>query len=531
MHDLIRQLMRYARETWRFRWWLLGISWLVCLIGWAVVARLPDQFQATARVYVDTQSVLAPLLSGLAIQTGSPERKILLMTRTLLSQPNMEKLLRMTDLDLKAKTPGQQEELIEGLRKKIRFDGAGRENLYTIGFVDPSPEMAKLVVKSLLTIFMESNLGEVRKEQDSASQFVEQQVQDYERRMTEAESNLTRFKQQNIGYLRGEGGGYYENLKTIQGKLEGAELDLKVEQDRLDILRKQLAGETPSFGIAPTPTEITANTLEIDRRIELSQVKLDELLLRYTDRHPDVVTLRRTIEDLKAQRKSLVAQVQKGAANAQTPGVDVNNNPVFQQMRLSMSRAEAEVAAKQAVVNEYRDRIRELEQAVDRVLKVEAEQAQLNRDYQVLKKNHDELVARLEAARLARKADTRSESVRFRVIDPPRVPATPAAPNRPLLSSAVLGGGLLAGFAIAFLLGQVRPTFDERNVLNEATGLPVLGSVDMVWTTQQIRARQRRNVSFLLGLAGLVGVFGLVMSVFLMGSDLIPRIAAGVGLS
>ena len=106
MHDLIRQLMRYARETWRFRWWLLGISWLVCLIGWAVVARLPDQFQATARVYVDTQSVLAPLLSGLAIQTGSPERKILLMTRTLLSQPNMEKLLRMTDLDLKAKIPG-----------------------------------------------------------------------------------------------------------------------------------------------------------------------------------------------------------------------------------------------------------------------------------------------------------------------------------------------------------------------------------------------------------------------------------------
>jgi polysaccharide chain length determinant protein (PEP-CTERM system associated) len=531
MHDLLAQLLRYARETWRFRWWLLGVSWLVSLIGWAVVARLPDQYEASARVYVDTQSVLAPLLSGLAIQTGSAERKILLMTRTLLSQPNMEKMLRMTDLDLKAKTPEQQEALIEQLRRKIKFDGAGRENLYTISYEDRSAEMAKLVVKSLLTIFMESNLGEVRKEQDSASQFVEQQVQEYERRMSEAEASLARFKQQNMGFLPSEGGGYYDNLRTMQGKLEAAELELKVEQDRLDVLRKQLAGETPSFGIAPVPSEVTANTQDIDRRIELSQVKLDEVLMRFTEKHPDVVSLRRTIDDLKGQRKALVAQAQKGAGNPQSPGYDVNANPVFQQMRIALSHAEAEVGAKQAVVNEYQGRIRELEQAVDRVLKVETEQSQLNRDYQVLKKNHDELVARLESARLSRKADTRSESVRFRVIDPPRAPAKPSAPNRPLLSSAVLGGGLLAGLAVAFVFGQLRPTFDERAVLNEATGLPVLGSVDMVWTSQQVRARQRRNVSFLLGLAGLVGVFGLVMSVFLMGPDLLPRIAAGVGLS
>jgi polysaccharide chain length determinant protein (PEP-CTERM system associated) len=529
MHDVLAQLLRYARETWRFRWWLLGVSGVVCLVGWAVVARLPDQYAASARVYVDTQSVLAPLLSGLAIQTGSAERKILLMTRTLLSQPNMEKLLRMTDLDLKAKTPEQQEAVIEELRKKIKFDGAGRENLYTISFEDRSPEMAKLVVKSLLTIFMESNLGEVRKEQDSASQFVEQQVQDYERRMTEAEENLARFKQQNIGFLPNEGGGYYENLRAAQQKLEAAELELKVERDRLEVLRKQLAGETPSFGIAPTPTEVTANTQEIDRRIETSQVKLDELLLRFTERHPDVVSLRRTIDDLKGQRKALVAQAQKGAANPQSPGYDVNSNPVFQQMRIALSHAEAEVGAKQAVVNEYRERIRELEQAVDRVLKVEAEQSQLNRDYQVLKKNHDELVARLEAARLARKADTRSESVRFRVIDPPRAPSKPSAPNRLLLSSAVLGGGLAAGVLVAFLLGQLRPTFDERGLLNEVTGLPVLGSVDMVWTSQQIRARQKRNLSFLLALMGLVGVFGLVMAVHLTDGDLLPRFAALVG--
>jgi hypothetical protein len=183
------------------------------------------------------------------------------------------------------------------------------------------------------------------------------------------------------------------------------------------------------------------------------------------------------------------------------------------------------------VVNEYRERIKQLEGAVDRVLKVEGEQAQLNRDYQVLKKNHDELVGRLEAARLARKADTRSETVRFRVIDPPRVPSKPSAPNRLLLSSGVLLAGLLLGAAVAFLFGQLRPTFDERKLLNEVTGLPVLGSVDMIWTPSQLRARQMRNLSFLASIFGLVAVYGLVMAVHMMGGDVLSRIASGMGLS
>ena len=530
MHELIAQLLRYARETWRFRWWMLGISWAVCVIGWAVVARLPDQYEASARVFVDTESVLAPMLRGLALQTDSAERRVLLMTRTLLSQPNMEKLLRMSDLDLQAKTPEQQEALIEGLRKSISLSSPGRDNLYTISYGHRSPEMAKLVVKSLLTIFMESNLGEVRKEQDSASQFVEQQIQDYLRRMMEAEERMTRFKQANLGYLPGEGGGYYDNLRQMTEKLKSSELELKVEQDRVEVLRKQLSGETPSFDLAPAPMEVTANTQDIDRRIQLNEVKLDELLLRYTEKHPDVVSLRRAIADLKVQRKALIAEAQKAGPAAGT-GFEASGNPVHQQMQIAISHAEAEVAARQAVVNEYRVRVKDLEGAVDRVLKVENEYGQLNRDYQILKRNHDELVGRLEAARLARKADTRAETVRFRVVDPPRVPAKPSAPNRLLLSSAVLLVGLLVGSAVAFLFGQLRPTFDERKLLNEVTGLPVLGSVDMVWTASQLRARQMRNVSFLASIFGLVAVYGLVMAVYLMGGDLFSKIASGMGLS
>jgi polysaccharide chain length determinant protein (PEP-CTERM system associated) len=367
MHELLTQLLRYARETWRFRWWMLGIAWGVCLIGWAVVARLPDQYEASARVYVDTNSVLEPMLRGLALQTDNAERRVLLMTRTLLSQPNMEKLLRLTDLDLQAKTPVEQENLITNLRKKIALAGAGRNesNLYTISYEDRSPELAKLVVKSLLTIFMESNLGEVRQEQDSATQFLEQQIKDYERRMIEAEQRMARFKQEHMGFLPSEGGGYYESLREMVDRLKASELELKIEQDRLDTLRKQLTGDTPSFDLVPAPVEVTANTQDIDRRIQLNEVKLDELLLRYTEKHPDVVALRRAIGDLKVQRKALIAAVQQGGADASEAGYEANASPVYQQMQIAVSHAEAEVAARQAVVNEYRERIKALQEAVD----------------------------------------------------------------------------------------------------------------------------------------------------------------------
>ena len=89
MHDLIVLLLRYARGAWRYRWWMLGVAWTVSLVGWTIVARLPDQFQASARVYVDTSSVLQPYLRGLAMNTDNTAQKISLMTRTLLSRPNL----------------------------------------------------------------------------------------------------------------------------------------------------------------------------------------------------------------------------------------------------------------------------------------------------------------------------------------------------------------------------------------------------------------------------------------------------------
>ncbi len=210
-------------------------------------------------------SVLRPLLQGIAINTGDTQQKIFLMTRTLLSRPNLEKVMRMTDLDLQATTEADKDAIVDELKDNIRFSGTSRENLYTISYENDSPDLAKLVVKSLLTIFMESNLGEARKDQDSATQFLEQQKAEYERRMRELENELTRFKQRNLTLLPEGSGGYYDRIREGKQQIEAVKLELSLLAERLETTRRQVEGEEPSFGLGPVPeSELAADTGEID---------------------------------------------------------------------------------------------------------------------------------------------------------------------------------------------------------------------------------------------------------------------------
>ena len=535
MYDVVQLLLRYVRGIWQYRWWMLGVAWTIALIGWILVARMPDQFQASARVYVDTSSVLQPYLQGLAIRQSDTQRKIFLMTRTLLSRPNLEKVMRITDLDLQAKTPEEKEKLLDELRENIEFAGTSRENLYTIQYQDESADLAKLVVKSLLTIFMEGNLGEARKSQDSAAQFLEQQIEDYERRIREAQETLIRFKQRNIDLLPNEQGGYYQRVRELQARAAEAELDLRVQEDRLTASKAYLGGEEPTFGLGPPPKanlEAKVDTSTFDRRIANMEMRLDDLLVKYTDRHPDIISTKKGLEELKTQKDDFVAeQLRTMTPQEASQGYDVGGNSFYQEMQISVAKLEADVAGKRRILDEYKAQLADLESKLDKSVDLERRQAELVQSIAAMKKNQTDLSTRLEQARLGREADTNSESVQFRVIDPPRVPLKPSGPNRVLFSSAVLIIGLAFGVALAFLMSQLRPTFDERQMLNESLGLPVLGSVNMVWTSEQVSARRVRNATYIVSFTSLLLTFGVVLALYQFDINVLPRLAQSLNLS
>src|SRR2546426_2422075 len=131
MNELYRELLALLRGMWYRRWIGLAAAWIAALIGVAVVYRIPERYEASARVYVDTESLLKPLLAGLAIQPNL-DQQVGLMSRTLISRPNVEKLVRMADLDLRVKTQTERDDLIDDVIRTIVLTGNVQSNLYVI---------------------------------------------------------------------------------------------------------------------------------------------------------------------------------------------------------------------------------------------------------------------------------------------------------------------------------------------------------------------------------------------------------------
>lgn len=499
MKEVFGQILLYIRGAWRFRWYALALSWALAIAGWGFVLTMPDVYESTARVYVDTDSVLRPLLNGLAVNTDVANR-VNMMSRVMMGRPNLERVARETDLYLRAGNQEQMEQLVTSLSTQIKLEGGGNNNTYSIRYSDNDPRMAQRVVHTLLNTFVEDTLGLKRQDSDSAQKFLREQISDYETRLRDAESRLAEFKQRNAGMMPGETGDYYARLQTSGEALETLRAKYRLANERRNELAKQLEGEEPTFGLF---ADSTANGGAESGQIAEYKRQMDALLLQYTDRHPKVVALQETIDQLQAQQKAAdkkkrATAVPRDPKDAAAFALDVN--PVYQNLRIEMSRVQVELAELRQQIAESEGQVTMLKNRVSSIPETEAEMTRLNRDYQVNKAQHQALLERLASARLSEQAETSTEQVRFRVIESPAVPLLPIGPKRGLFMTAVLFIALGAGVALAFVMDQLKPVFLSRGMLGTITGLPVLGAIRFVSPTKPLPLFRRDPV--LVGAAG-----------------------------
>ena len=511
MHELVDQLFSHLRAIWRYRWYAALVAWIAAIAGWAFVYQLPNRYEASARVYVDTQSVLRPLLAGLAVQPNVAQ-VVNMMSRTLISRPNLEKVIGMADIDIRLKSPEAKEAMIARLNKEVTMKSGGAENLYIISYIDNHPQEAKRVVQSLLTIFVEGNLGNTRKDSDSARRFINEQLAAYSEKLVAAEQAVAEFKRKNVGQMGPEGQTYYARLGEAQTALSQAALGLKEAENSRDAIKKQLAGDVPTLIVEQQPTVAEVGNPELDARIQDLQKQLDNLQLRYTDTYPDIVAINRSIKQLKDQK------AQEAKNRKPPPPGPLPQNPVVQQLTVSLATAEANVASMSARVAEYQRRFDALKAAANRIPQVDAEYTQLTRDYDVNKKNYESLLARRESAAITGDMEANNNVMNFRVIDPPQVPSSPSAPNRPALVSGVLVGALAAGALFAFLMSQIRPTIGDERKLRLVSGLPVFGTIVMAWSKAQMRRRKRGLIMLLASFVGLLSVYAAILGMLLFSA-------------
>jgi len=505
------------RGMWQRRWVGLMVAWLVGLAGAAFIFLTPDRYEATARVYVDTQSVLKPLLAGLAVQPNV-EQEVAILSRTLISRPNMQKLVRMTDMDLAVRSEEERERLIDSVMRTLYIKGAGRDNLYAIGFVDPKPAQATRVVQSLLSIFVESGLTSKSNDSGQAKRFIEEQIKAYEQRLSEAENRVKQFKLQNMD-LGEEGTDFFGSLSTLTEQLRDARLQLQEALTSRDALKQQIADEEearPSLvqdsPILPTP--------ELDARLNTLNKNLDETLLRYTEAHPDVVNTRRIIKEVETQRDEERKRLTEAAEKRRRVESPQGGGSLSSQLKLTLAEAQAQVAGLQARVADYERRHALLVEKARSVPEREAQFTKLNRDYAIQKQNYDTLVARRESALISGQMEAATGVAEFRIIDPPRVSPNPVYPNRKALIPLALLASLCAGIAASYFFSMLHPTFHDNRSLKRIGQRPVLGAVSLIRSPAVVRRRRRSTLLFLGGLGGFAASYGAAIAVVFIGGRL-----------
>lgn len=480
----LSQARRAVSLTFKRRWLAFGVAAAVALAGIVAILFVRDRYEAVARVYVDTQSVLKPLMEGLTYQPDI-DQQVRMLARTLISQPNVEKLADMPGLHLDNGSQAERAQTVARLMDRIKINATSSGNLYEISYRGETPDAARRLVQATVDLFMHAGSGEKKRDSREAGRFIEDQIRLYEGKLVEAENRLKAFKLRNFGVSGFSNQDYFMRVSTLGDEVAKLRMELTAATHARDAYRRALASEDPQL-----PVDLLAKSGGVvpasgDARLEEARQHLEDLLRRYTEAHPDVVGARRGIAQLEAEANERKRALARGDRPAKAA-----TSPVYQRLRVSLAEAEAQVASLGSQLALQQQRLDEVRSLAGRLPQVEAELAQLNRDYDIVRKTYDSMVARRESASLGVKLDESSQLAEFRLIEPPRVAPSPVPPSRWQLALLTLLASLVAGVGAALLAELVHPTFEEADALRAFSGRPVLGSVTLHATPASQAVRQ-----------------------------------------
>jgi len=325
VRSALEQLRDLLRLVGRGRWTCLGVAWAVALLACLVIVLLPSRYESTARIYADTDGMLGPLLEGITVETDLT-RQLDVMQRTILSRPNLERVIDRAGLASRAPDPIARERLVDALRSGIRVTSQGW-NLFTVAYRDRDPAAAQRVVAALLEIFVATNLGVSREELEVARRFIDEQIAVQGRALDEAERKLADFQKRYASALPGEQG-YFASLQDVRRQIAEIRRDLDGARAEQAALQRELASVPATVSAARAAASGLGEGRRIADELALLRRRLAELRARYTDRPPDV---------LATQEAIAVLEGRAAGAGDGTVATTISN-PVYEQIRVRIAQ-------------------------------------------------------------------------------------------------------------------------------------------------------------------------------------------------
>lgn len=498
MNEVFGELRAALYQVWNRRWIALAVAWGVCVLGWLVVALIPNSYESRARIYVQVDDALSQQLDI----SGDGTKELIRVRQTLDSSSNLEKVVRGTKLGEDITTDSELQGAITNLSENVVVKSE-QENLFevtaTIGKSDLSDAenaaLAQDIVEKLLDIFREENISGNRGEVADTLVFLDRQLEERKQELEAAEQRRLAFEAQ-YPELIGGTGTVSTRLQTLRTEMRGVDGDIAAAQSALAAINGQIAG-TPRIIQMPGSGGGGARGAVIQAQSQLAAMRSRGL----TDSHPDIQSTQRQIGLLERQ-----------AANEGDGGYG-QPNPAYTSLISIRAERQANVQALSARKAALQADMSGMIASQAQEPEVAAEANRISRDYEVLKTKYDELLRDREEMRLRGQVQTERSAFQFDVVERPAIARQPAAPNRPLLLIGVLFVGLAAGAGTAFVLGQLQSAFTTADRLERALDLPVVGTISRSMTRARQEHARKRFKQFAAGAGALGGVCILLLAV------------------
>jgi polysaccharide chain length determinant protein (PEP-CTERM system associated) len=496
MGSIYEEALAAIHSVWHRKWLALAVAWAICLLGWLVVALIPNTYESQARIFIQLDD---PLAQQVGIDVNDRKRDIERIRQTLTSAVNLEKVVRATELGDRIESPKAMEAAVLKLADNVKVVSE-QDNLFAItaqsndsSFSDAeNAHVAQAIAQKLIDIFKEENLSGNRGDMVETLEFVNGQLASREKELENAEQRRRVFEQAHPEMAQG-GANSSARLDSARSEMRGVEADLIAAQSALAAMNGQLAG---------TPRSLAGAAGGAAGALAAAEANLAGMRARgLTESHPDVIAARNQVAALKSPA------AQEAASGGGVP------NPAYSSLESLRADRQATVQSLTARRAGLQGEIAQLTAIALDNPEAAAEAQKINRDYDVLKEQYDKLLQDREELRLRGEIKTEREAVKFEVVDPPTTPRSPVAPNRPLLLLGVLLAGLAGGAGAAFGMGKLRSTFATTAGLERTTGLPVLGAISQNLTDGARRLRAKRMKLWVSGTAALGGLFVLLLAV------------------
>jgi succinoglycan biosynthesis transport protein ExoP len=487
-----------ARMLWKSKT-LIGLIWIFLgLLAGAGVSMIPAVYRAEAVILVDGQKVPERYVASTV--NADVQDRLATISQQILATNRLQKIIDTFHLYQRERARLPQEEIIETMRKdtKITLErgwSQDRTSAFRISYQGRDPATVADVANQIGNLFIEENLRTRENHAEGTSEFMEEQLQQAKKTLTDLEGHVEEYKLSHKGELPEQEG-------SLAGALSRAQIELQANQDAINRAGQSKALLSSSLSMAESTAKVLERTMAVRNSTPSAgaggtvapnstalQAELDALRLRYTEEHPDIQRLEKLVVQARQSEKA-ARQEKASAAAADSAAAASLNAPdavvpdLLQQrervagLRTELGLASRELELRTAERKDIVGKIAAFQTRMDSLPVREQELTALSRDYEIAKANYKSLLDKRLSADMATDLERRQQGERFTMIDPAQPPAKPFSPDRLQWSALACGLSLL----IAIVVGMAREM--KRNVLLGEWELPpdiaILGRITAI---------------------------------------------------